>query len=82
MLAIYCDAWQTLTDADRKIEICGEYFETEKGYCGIHPAVTRRNDAIALILRTAAALGIGVRSRKGLKAAKPADSEVDELENF
>jgi phage terminase small subunit len=82
MLAIYCDAWQTVSNADAEIARSGEYFYTEKGYCGIHPAVTRRNDAIALILRTAAALGIGVRSRKGLKGGKPAEVEEDELENF
>jgi len=66
LFALYCDAWQSLSDADKEIEREGIYFTTEKGYIGIHPAKLARDKAIALVQSLGDRIGIGINKRKGL----------------
>jgi len=65
-LSIYCDAWQQLHDADATLRKQGAYYKTDKGYVGIHPAVSRRNKAIDVIRKVGEQLGLTPNSRRGL----------------
>lgn len=78
-LALYCDAWQQLHDADTVLARAGSYFETEKGYVGIHPAVARRNKAIDHIRKIGEQLGLTPNSRRGLDLT---NTDVDPLDEF
>lgn len=81
LLALYCDCWQQIEDADAMIQVEGEFFTTEKGYIAIHPAKLKRDKAIDRAAVLADRLGIGVKARKGLKPDKPDDGEGS-LEGF
>ncbi len=78
-LSIYCDSWQQLDEANRKIETSGEYFETEKGYVGIHPAVLKRRRAIDVIRKVGEQLGLTPKARKGLEVDS---GQADPLDAF
>lgn len=67
LLALYCDSWQELADADATIEREGEFFHTEKGYVGPHPAVGKRNKAVERIRKIGGELGLSPRGRQGLE---------------
>jgi P27 family predicted phage terminase small subunit len=80
-VALYCDAWQQLSDANATIKKEGEYFTTEKGYVGLHPAVLKRRKAVDVIRKLGEQLGLTPRARTNLAAAnRPAKS--DPLQQF
>ncbi len=81
LLALYCDCWQQITDADAVIVVEGEYFTTEKGYIGIHPAKLKRDKAIDRARKIAERLGIGIASRKNLPKPEP-PPDPDGLDDF
>lgn len=66
-LSLYCDSWQQLSEADATIVSEGEFFTTDKGYVGIHPAVLKRRKAIDVIRKLGEQLGLTPRSRRGLR---------------
>jgi P27 family predicted phage terminase small subunit len=80
-VALYCDAWQQLADANATIKKKGEYFETDKGYVGLHPAVLKRRKAVDVIRKLGEQLGLTPRARTNLASAnRPAKS--DPLQQF
>ena len=79
--ALYCDAWQQLADADVTIAAEGEYFTTEKGYIGIHPAVLKRRKAVDVIRKLGEQLGLTPRARNNLQTANRPPKH-DPLQNF
>lgn len=66
LFALFCAAWQDFADAASQVESNGIYFETEKGYVGIHPAELVKDKAIKRITTLGDRLGIGIAKRKGL----------------
>ncbi len=68
LFALFCEAWQAFSDASDEVETQGLYFETEKGYVGIHPAELVKDKAIKRIISLGDRLGIGVLARKGLRS--------------
>lgn len=78
-LAIYCDAWQQLYDADQAIECHGEWITSEKGYVYAHPAVAKRNKAIDRIRKVGEQLGLTPNSRRGLEMDS---ADADPLAEF
>ena len=80
-VALYCDAWQQLADANATIKKEGEYFTTEKGYVGLHPAVLKRRKAVDVIRKLGEQLGLTPRARTNLASAnRPPKS--DPLQQF
>lgn len=77
-LSIYCDAWQQLHEADAIVKQ-GAYFETEKGYVGVHPACQRRAQAIATIRKMGEQLGLTPNSRRGLDVEPPETNRLTEF---
>jgi P27 family predicted phage terminase small subunit len=74
LFALFCEAWQSYSEACAEVETSGLYFETEKGYVGIHPAELVKDKAIKRIISIGDRLGIGVHARKGLGNTGPSES--------
>lgn len=81
LLALYCDCWQEICDADELLGREGEFQMTEKGYTYAHPAVQKRNTAIERLKKIASDLGIGFRARKGTRGSG-GGSESSDLDEF
>lgn len=64
LLELYCEAWQQMSDANAEVENEGIYFQTDKGYVGIHPAQLVKDKAAKQIQSLGDRLGIGFRNRK------------------
>lgn len=75
LFALYCEAWQAYSDAELEVKKEGLYFETEKGYVGIHPAELVKDKAIKRIMSLGDRLGLGINSRRGLELEGPGDQE-------
>lgn len=63
IFAAYCRAYGLVCEAERLIQETGLFLETPSGIQRLHPIVTARNDAMRMMLRLAAELGITPSSR-------------------
>jgi P27 family predicted phage terminase small subunit len=81
LLAVYCDCWQEIEDADSILRREGEWQYSEKGWVSAHPAVTKRNTAIDRLKKIAIDLGIGFRARKGTRGTG-GSSDTSDLDEF
>lgn len=82
VLALYCNAWRQLIDAEKRLLTDGYTFETEKGYVGISPWVSIRDSSADRVLRLAAQLGLTPAARARLRAIPEEDSGEDEDDRF
>lgn len=72
-LALYCEAWEEFLDARAEIEREGATCMSEKGGTYLHPAVGRKNKAIARLKLFGALFGMSPSDRVGLNVGdKPA----------
>lgn len=69
VLRLYCEAWADKLAAEKTLAREGEFFTTEKGYVGIHPAALKRNKALESIRRLGSQLGLSPQARRGLETA-------------
>ena len=77
MLRVYADAWQTYHDAGKTIKRTGLIARSERtGTVYQHPAVGIRNQAAALIGRTAAKFGLTPSDRAGLEMPEQGESKL------
>lgn len=63
VLAAYCEAWEALVQADRRLRKVGAYHEDEKGRVTKDPAWVVKAEAVAAIGRLAGHLGISPAAR-------------------
>lgn len=66
-LTLLCEAFEEKATCEAKLTEDGEYYWTESGYCGVHPAVSRLQRTIDRIRKLLAAFGMTPSDRAGLK---------------
>lgn len=69
-LALYCEAWEEFLDARAEIEREGSTCISEKGAAYLHPAVGRKNKAIARLKTIGALFGMSPSDRVGLSVGE------------
>jgi P27 family predicted phage terminase small subunit len=71
LFGLYCEAWEEFFEARKEIETCGPTAYTDKGTCYQHPAVGRKNKAIARIRQIGGDFGMSPAARVGLNIQPP-----------
>ena len=75
MLGLYCEAWEELLDARAEIEREGPTCISDKGGTYLHPAVGRKNKAIARLKVFGALFGMSPSDRVGLSVGEKSAPE-------
>lgn len=75
-LTTYCRAHDEIAKCDRVLAKDGEYFSTEGGYIGQHPAVNQRFKWLDVKRRYEGEFGLTASARCGLKATKKTKAGV------
>jgi P27 family predicted phage terminase small subunit len=70
-LTLLCEAFEEKARCEAQLEKEGEYYWTESGYCGVHPAVSRLQRTIDRIRKLMAAFGMTPADRAGMKIQAP-----------
>jgi P27 family predicted phage terminase small subunit len=78
-LALYCEAWQTLHNAQAIIVAKGMVSTSEKGGAYQHPAVGIANKAREQIVKLGHLFGLNPQAREGMIVAKPTQDELEDL---
>lgn len=74
LLAMLCREWENYIDAEKKAKEVNRYYETEKGYIGIHPLHTIAQQHLKAYIQLCNEFGFSPASRS--RISMPADEKI------
>lgn len=74
LLAMLCREWENYIDAEQTAKEVNRYYETEKGYIGIHPLHTISQQHLKAYIQLCNEFGFSPASRS--RISMPADEKI------